>query len=80
MHSKWLSFCLLFNISRNVDGFNMVLRGLMPHRSKGDSSSPWNIQDIIGIFAKRVPHVVSCVFHWFIDSPIKSYYLLIYSM
>ena len=68
MYSKWLRLCPPYNVYFNVVLFNVVLRGFnVTQRARGDNVSPWNIQQFIEIFTKRVPHAVSHVFHWFMD-------------
>ena len=61
-----------FQLDPNVAWFNVVPRGFgATQKRRGYSSSSWKFQDFIGMFAKRVPHAVSCAFHWFTDSHIS---------
>ena len=78
MYSKWLRLCPPYNVYSNVVLFNVVLRGfIVTQRARGDNVSPWNIQQFIEIFTKRVPYAVSYVFYWFMDSPISLIILLL---
>ena len=65
-----IEFLPIFKIYQNVAWFNMVMRGLSDtqERWRGDSASPWNIPHYTGMFADRVPHVDSSLFHWLMDS------------
>ena len=80
MYSKWLSFCQFFHLYSNVVWFEMLLRGFnVTQKRRVNRESPWNIPDLIGIFAKRLPHAITCVFHWFLDLPMSFIILLLIS-
>ena len=71
MYSKWSCLCPLFNVYPSVVWLSMEFRGInATQKRKGDRVSSKNILHFIGIFDKCVLHAVSCISHWFTDSPI----------